>query len=174
MPASTVIHIEHTEDIRGSGISGGGRKELARDIINALEAFTSGSKRAKTLVVYPNDNEALAQATGTITFAAAAAADTVTVNGVTLTANTDFSVAGDDTADAAAYVTAFNAQTNALIAGIVSASSSGAVVTLTATQSGRYGNCITLASSNGTRLAVSAARLTGGTGAIASRTAVTF
>jgi phage tail sheath gpL-like len=46
----------------------------------------------------------------------------------------------------------------------VTATSSGAVVTVSAYVKGLIGNAITLASSNGTRLAVSAARLAGGTG----------
>lgn len=179
MAASTVIQIDHTDDI--PGLAGGTRKEVARALINALEAYTSGAKRATTLAVHPNDNEALVRASGTITCAAAADGDTVTIAGVVFTGETgspgtdefDISLASDALV-AADLARCINASTDALLAGIVSASASDAVVTVTVVQAGRLGNHITLASSNGTRLAVSAARLTGGTGGVASRTAVTF
>jgi phage tail sheath gpL-like len=52
----------------------------------------------------------------------------------------------------------------AAFAGICTATSAAAVVTVQAAVKGYIGNCITLASSNGSRLAVSAARLASGTG----------
>lgn len=113
---------------------------------------------------------AMVAATGTVTCASAAAADTVTVNGVTFTAvsgtpaGNQFKVGVSDTADAASLVAGINASTTANIKGCVTATSALGVVTLTSSVAGYIGNCQTLASSNGTRLAVSGARLSGGTG----------
>ena len=107
-------------------------------------------------------------ASGTVTLAACAAADTVTINGLVFTASStpagevQFEIDGDDTADAAALAAKINACTDTKIAGVVTASSALGVVTITAVVPGLSGNAITLASSNGTRAAVSGARLTGG------------
>jgi len=123
------------------------------------------------------DTSAVA-ASGTVTCAAAAAADTVTVAGVTFTAvagaagANQFSIDGDNTADAAALAAAINASVTAGVTGCVTASNnSSAVVTITASTPGKIGNAITLASSNGTRLAVSGARLASGAG---TRTTLSF
>lgn len=145
---------------------------------------------------------------GTVTFASSTAGDTVTVAGVTFTAVTatatnvsnEFSIAGNDTADAAALVALINA--HPVTKELVFASNSSAVVTvrqlpfgptaalglsssnatrlavvamaatgtvlLCARDKGKEGNCMTIASSNGTRLAIgaSATRLTGGTDSV--------
>lgn len=112
-------------------------------------------------------DEAVA-ASGTATCASVALNDTVTVGGVTFTAKTagptgdQWLVGVSDTADAAALAAAWNASGTAATAGVV-ASSSGAVVTFTAKDAGKTGNLVTLASSNGTRLAVSGSRLASGT-----------
>jgi phage tail sheath gpL-like len=114
------------------------------------------------------------QATGTVTLASVTAADTVTINGVVLTAVSgapaagEFDISGTDTADAVSFCAAVAA--NATLAGLVTATSVLGVVTLTAIRGGVSGNAITLASSNGGRLAVSAARLASGT----DGTAVTY
>lgn len=110
---------------------------------------------------------AAVKASGTVTLASVAAADTVTINGVVLTAVSgapaanQFDISGTDTADAVSFVAAVAA--NATLAGMVLATNVAGVVTLEAKVGGVIGNAITLASSNGTRLAVSAARLAGGT-----------
>lgn len=67
---------------------------------------------------------------------------------------------GSNSSAAASLVSAINA--NATLDGRLSASSSNAVVTLTALEPGELGNSISLASSNGSRLAVSGAALSGG------------
>lgn len=111
------------------------------------------------------------KATGTITCAAAAVDDTVTVNGKVYTAkavpvgNTQFSQAGTDTQDAASLVAAINAREAAATTGgnTVTAANVAGVVTVTAVVDGTAGNALTLVSSNGTRLAVSGATLAGGT-----------
>lgn len=119
----------------------------------------------------------LAASSGVVTLASVANNDTISINGVVFTAKTasptgdQFLVGVSDTADAAAAVVAINASATAGIAGVVLASSALGVITLTSQVSGLIGNAISLASSNGTRLAVSGTAtrdsvkyFTGGTG----------
>jgi phage tail sheath gpL-like len=116
----------------------------------------------------------LAAASGTVTCASVQAGDTVTINGVTVTAHastTDastFAIGASNTACGDNLVTCLGLSASALVAGIVSASNAAGVVTITALHKGVMGNCVTLASSNGTRLAVSGARLTSGAGGFGS------
>lgn len=110
-------------------------------------------------------------ATGTVTMASVANNDTVTINGVTLTAKTTVTDATaqwtrgvSNAADATAFAALINSTaTNALITKHVRALARSAVVHLFARYGGIAGNAITLASSNGSTLAVTGARLTGGT-----------
>jgi len=110
---------------------------------------------------------AAVKASGTVTLASVLANDTVTINGVVLTAVAgaagadQFSIDGSDTVDAASFIAGVAA--NATLSALVVGSQVAGVVTLTALVGGVSGNAITLASSNGTRLAVSAARLASGT-----------
>jgi phage tail sheath gpL-like len=122
-------------------------------------------------------DQAVVTATGTVTCASVQAGDTVTINGVTVTAHaattsaTLFAVGASDTACGDNLVTCLKfAAQDALIARHVWPTNNGGVVTLTAKTPGHAGNAITLASSNGTRLAVSGARLTGGTGVTSDTT----
>lgn len=110
------------------------------------------------------------QASCTLTLASVLNGQTVTINGVVYTAHTNtqandqFSIAGDDTADAAALALAINNSTTAGSAEIV-ATSSGAVVTVKARRGGIAGNLITVAVSNATVTiggAASGGRLGGG------------
>ena len=119
---------------------------------------------------------AAVKASGTVTLASVNAADTVTINGVVLTAVSgapaanQFDMSGTDTVDAVSFCAAVAA--NATLAGLVTAANVAGVVTLTAINGGVSGNAITLASSNGSRLAVSAARLASGTDGTAYTIAV--
>jgi phage tail sheath gpL-like len=141
-------------------VSSDPRKALQK-LENSLQGLKGGCDAA-TLVV----NHTQVAATGTVTCASVLAADTVTVSGVLLTAVSgapaadQFDMSGTDTATATSLALAMNS--NATISGIVTATSALGVVTLTAKVKGVVGNAITLASSNGTRLAASAARLTSG------------
>jgi phage tail sheath gpL-like len=106
-------------------------------------------------------------ASGTVTFTAIVATDTVTVNGTVFTAvasnptNNQFVVGGSQAITAANFAAAVEASTTAIIANNVSASASGAVITLTSEETGTIGNLMTLAiSAHGT---VSGANMTGGT-----------
>lgn len=107
------------------------------------------------------------QATGTVTLGAFVATNTVTINGVVFTGvasaptGNQFLIGGSSTITAANLVNAINATTSAAVANNVSASSVGAVITLTMKESGTLGNFGTLAiSANGS---VSGANFTGGT-----------
>lgn len=108
-------------------------------------------------------------ATGTVTLASALAADTVTVGGVVFTAQSGtvtpgtgtFSIDTGNTQAAASLAAQINAHATA--GALVRAVANAAVVTLYAHAGGTGGNAITLASSTGVRLAVSAATLAGAT-----------
>lgn len=137
-----------------------------KERLNALASYlhaAAGGLGALTIV----NQVAPVKASGTVTLASVSAADTVTINGVVLTAVSgapaadQFDISGTDTADAVSFCAAVAA--NATLAGLITAANVLGVVTLTAIVPGLPGNAITLASSNGTRLAVSAARLAGGT-----------
>ena len=116
------------------------------------------------------------QASATVTLASVSAEDTVTIagvvftakNGTAVTANQEFNMNSTDINDASSLVSAINhanAQTlitTALGTGAIAAANGGtAVVTLTLSTKGTGANiaAATLESSNGTRLAVSGARL---------------
>jgi len=111
-------------------------------------------------------------ASGTVTCASAVADDTVTVNGLVYTAvsgakanNTQFSIDTSDTAAAADLADSIlnDARPGVTVPSVdVTAVSALGVVTITASTLGVVGNGIDLASSNGTRLAVSAATLEDG------------
>lgn len=85
-----------------------------------------------------------APATGTITCASVAAADTVTLNGQVLTAVAgvaaadQFSIDGNDVADASALVAAINASTQTLISGVLRATNFAATVTLASVAAGEW------------------------------------
>ena len=140
------------------------RREAIRELIALLRGILIGAKPASALFVM----EGAVAASGTVTLANVTAADTVTINNVTFTAvasnpaANQFLQNGTDTQDAADLVRSINASATAGITGVVTAANVAGVVTITAVQPGLVGNAITLASSNGTRLAVSAARLANG------------
>lgn len=134
------------------------------DLINSILA---GCQRTPSVNVMVEESEGLA--TGTVTLASAQAADTVTLNGVVFTAVSgaaganQFDISGGNTTGAASLAAAINASVSALVAGYVVASANGAVVTIASAFRGLPGNQVTLATSNGSRLAPSGTRLAGGT-----------
>lgn len=100
------------------------------------------------------------QASSTVTISGADGGNyTVTINGVSTgnVAGTN----GDDTATATSITAAINALTDAAVRGVVTASSSSGVVTITAVKGGLSGNQITLACT-GTGATAGAARLASG------------
>lgn len=127
-----------------------------------FDALSIGNRQGK-VTAQVNSGDAVA-ATGTVTFASIAAADTVTVGTQTFTASASpsganqFLVTGGDTTAAAALVAAINA--HASLKSVVTATSAGAVITVTAAVSGLIGNQIGIAiSAHGS---VSAAKLASG------------
>lgn len=98
--------------------------------------------------------------TGSVTISSGNGTVSITINGVAFSR----SWATSDTATAAAFATQINASTNALILGLVTATSALGVVTITGVGSAisAAGNAITTAAA-GTGMTADQARLTGGT-----------
>lgn len=169
MPTKWTLEVTSTQGGDLTLTSGMGAQLALNTIINHLSGGLNGAQGLSAFTF----RDTAVQATGTVTCASVSAADTVTINGVTFTAvagaagANQFSIDGNDTADGAALAAAVNASVTAGITGVVTAAAASGVVTFTASVPGLVGNAITLASSNGTRLAVSAARLAGGTNATA-------
>lgn len=134
------------------------------------------------------------QATGTITLASVLNGQIVIINGVSVTAHTNtdannqFSISGDDTADAVSLTKCINNSTTAALQEVV-ATSASAVVTLKARKGGIAGNNITLSAADATytcsvaRLATGAVpttvvlsgeRLASGVGGSVTKVAHTF
>jgi hypothetical protein len=157
-----------------AGVHGQSKMSFISELIRQLAKIGGGSKMAKVWADISSSN--LLAATGTVTMASAAAADTVTLNGVVFTAvtgavtgvaaSTSWSIDGTDTAAATSFCQSINfgASGVALVKEFFSAVNTAGVVTLYAKPRGVVGNAFTLASSHNTRLAVSGARLTGGLG----------
>lgn len=180
MAASLTIQINDSSGRSSTDLAGlvvsdtSNRGAEVNNLIDYLSGLAAGSGAGKLRVTL--SGTALVAATGTVTAASVQAGDTVTINGVVFTATSSaaaanqFNIGASNTTCAAAIVTSVAASTSALIQGFVTASSALGVVTLTAVQQGTIGNAYTLASSNGTRLAVSAARFSGGTGGVGTST----
>lgn len=96
-------------------------------------------------------------ASGTVTIASGNGTITATINGVAIAVDW----ATSDTNTAALLAAAINASSDALVSGVVTATSALGVVTIAAVLKGKTGNAITLAAS-GTGATASGARLTGG------------
>lgn len=109
-----------------------------------------------------------ASQTITLTYGSIAGSDTVTVAGQVLTCVTgtpsthQFKKVTDGTATAANLAALINADSGTKLT--VSATSSGAIVTVTALNPGEEGNFVTLATSNASGFALGAATLAGGLG----------
>jgi hypothetical protein len=142
------------------------KREWIESVQNLLKGISGGIYPASLEQISTSAN--LVRATGTITVASILAADTITINNSTITASatpvgaTQFQSAGANNVVATAIAACINA--NPAYTGYVVATASSAVVTVSAYVQGVIGNAVTLASSNGTRLAVSGARLASGTG----------
>lgn len=87
---------------------------------------------------------------------------TITVNGVAFVAGDDFEVGASNTEAATNLAAAINASEDVLIDGVLTASASGAVVTVTAVAEGTGGNSLTLARDDSDSVSVSGATLANG------------
>lgn len=143
---------------------------------NITVATSNGTRLAITGSVSRLANGTLASSEGVaasaiVTCASVSNADTVTINGVVLTAHTNtdaanqFAIDGNDTVDGDKLVLAINNSTSAGLKEVFASNSSGAV-TITARRGGISGNCITIATSNGTRLAITGSLSRLGSGAV--------
>jgi len=147
---SLTLVVDQTDPLE---VQGRGGKELLKKVVNHLDGFLGGSKRATSIQVFADGANPVA-ASATLTLASCAAGTVVEVNGVPFTAlngtatvaNNEFDMAGTDTVDATALAAAINNSTSAAIANVVTASSAAAVVTVSADQKGALGNGVTLKS----------------------------
>lgn len=137
----------------------------ANRIINFMAQLASGGRNG-SVDVQIDGGDAVA-ASGTFTLASTVAANTCSINGVTFTCvasgatGNQFNVGVSDSATATNLANAISGSVTSLIAGYVTASAVGAVVTVTAAAKGITGNTITI--TGGTNITASGARLTGGT-----------
>lgn len=135
------------------------RFQAGQRMMQFWRALMGGARNAKVVI-----GTGAAKASGTITFSSFAADDTVTINGVTLTAKAspateaEFAIGASDTAAAVALAAAIIAHST--LGTILTATSALGVTTVTALRPGKLGNCVTTAIS--ARGSVAAARLTGG------------
>ena len=127
-----------------------------------LDAITGGARQGGKLLTATS----AVCASGTITLSSFVATNTITINGTTFTGESSgatgnqFNIGASDTITAANAAAAINASATANVSKAVVATSSGAVITITAIQPGTMGNMGTLAiSAHGS---VSGANLTGG------------
>lgn len=149
---------------------------VQQSVVNATGTVTAAAVAAADTVSAAGTAMTATQlrASGTATAATVLAGTTLTINGVVFTGVAGAVVLGEatfsvDTSDTA-VATSIAAQVNAYassgkIAGVIKAKSAAAVVTLYAAAIGTAGNGYTLASSDGTTLAVSAATLANGAAA---------
>jgi phage tail sheath gpL-like len=161
-----ISNIKITNDATSADMTSAVYAEDPRTCMNKLSAYfaslASGNRMATVELAV-----AAVAATGTVTLASVNVSDTVTIDGIVFTAvasgatGNQFNQGGTDTVDAESLVSAVNANTT--LDGRLVASNVAGVVTFTALEPGELGNSISLASSNGTRLAVSGAALAGGT-----------
>jgi phage tail sheath gpL-like len=160
-----VVTITTTEDI-GTPKLGSGKEPIEglRTLGNFFDGMACGTKFG-TVDVQTNGGTAVA-ASGTVTISSGSGAIAAVINGVSISVTW----ATSDNNTASLLKTAINASANALVAGIVAATSATNVVTITAATKGTTGNCITL-SATGTGATASGARLTGGANASANSVA---
>lgn len=141
-----------------ASISGVVTATSSSDVVT-IRAVTAGTAGNSITLVSSNGTRLAVSGSGTLT-------------GGIAVANNEFEAIGTDTQIATDLVRAIGASTTNLVSKHVSATSALGVVTLTAKQPGHAGNAVTIATSNGTRLAITggASRLTGGTDTLTSFT----
>lgn len=158
----TKFYVTQTDHSDTELTDAGDKHDFAARAQRLFSELACGAKRGSVLV----DGDTTA-ATGTFTLDTVIATDAVSINGVTFTCvasgatGNQFNVGASDTDTATALAAAINASSSALVSEHVTASSSAAVVTITALYGGTPGNAITIASADGT-ITASGARLTGG------------
>lgn len=160
----SMIQIDDNEaeaDLRESLLGDTGNRMLAgQKLMKYIRGLMGGAKSAKVRV-----GVNAVKASQTLTLASVVATNAVTVAGQVFTAvasgatSVQFNVGADDTESAANLAAAINANTT--VNPWVSATSSAAVVTVSAVYPGLLGNAISTLS--GTNITAGAVRLAGGT-----------
>ncbi|GAC1590960.1 MAG: hypothetical protein NVS3B25_09940 [Hymenobacter sp.] len=138
-----------------------------RMLAAAMEAISGGTRLGTVDIAISVSTGA--QASGTLTIASGTGVVGGSINGVAITVTW----ATSDTVTATALAAAINASTNALVAGIVTASASAGVVTIKTLAKGKVGNSVTLTAS-GTGVTASGTNLTGGAGADVPSASIKF
>jgi hypothetical protein len=118
----------------------GNNLKFANRILRLFRGIAGGIRQAQVDVL-----AGATQASGTLTLASVVSTNTCVVGLVTYTADTDFAVGASDTITAANLAAAINADANQ--AGIVTATSANAIVTVKALPAGKIGNTIILTGS---------------------------
>lgn len=156
--ATVVVTIKSAKD--PTQYSKAGQKNVnGNRLIDLIKGLNSGALLGAMFVQGSTVDPVAASAT--ITQVSAVNGNTVTIAGVTLTAGTEWSVAGTDAQDAAALAVAINA--NATLNKILVATVATNVVTIKALQAGLIGNYVAI-SRVGAPITLSGAFLAGGTG----------
>jgi hypothetical protein len=125
--AGTTIVLTHTDPLVLDDPAPKGGREALRKVINLLEAFAAGNKRAERMELHPNGGTPV-PATATVSCVNVSVDDTVTIGGVVFTAkdaesigDKQFSQAGSDAADATSLAAVINGTHDDLINGLVRA-----------------------------------------------------
>ena len=148
----------------------GNRFQSGTKLMKYIRSLMGGNRSSKAIV-----GVNAARASATLTGTSVVATDAISVNNVTFTAvasgatGNQFNIGADDTETMANLAAAINASATAAVNTIVTAESSGTVVTVYAARPGYIGNAITLSSADATIVA-SAARLAGGDDGAYSKT----
>lgn len=165
MAFSVVVTITGNKTVGASFLSansGDGHK-ICNAVVDHVMGMAGGCRQG-SLDIQVNGGTTGVAASGTLTLSSVVTTNTCVVAGVTLTAETSpsgaaqYAVGLTDAATAANLAACINA--NSSLAGVVTATSSSAVVTVTAAALGAIGNQIPLVGS--TNIVASAAKLTGG------------
>lgn len=144
---------------RISAIPAAKPRELCNAVANLLERIAGGMDVAATLTVQASSTSAT-KSSGTVTIASGSGSITATINGVAIA----ITWATSDTNSALLLAAAINASTNALVTGIVTATSALGVVTISSVDATKVANAITLTASGTGATASGTGRLTGGGG----------
>lgn len=160
--ATVVVTIETNKDPT-QYYKAGQKNANGNRLIDLIKGLNAGSLIGSVTV--QGSTTSPVAASGTITQVNTVSGNTVTIQGVTLTAATDWVVTGNDTAKAVSLAAAINANTT--LNKILVATSATNVVTITALTTGPLGNYITLAKV-GTPITISGSTLANGAGGATS------
>lgn len=160
--ASVTVTISGLDSLDGFGLSAGAAQEQMQRLLSVIRGVRNGAYPATVTINTSTANSVRGAATLTLSGASGSVGGVI--NGTTVTAT----AAGGDTASAALVAAAINA--NATVNKLVSATSAGAVVTVTANVPGVQGSAISFAASGTGVSASGGGKLAGTAGAGADGT----